>query len=126
MKWSGELTRSVIKKKRAKVSPEKRDAKKILRARSDGVCEGCGRNPASDFSHRVKASQGGSYCPTNGLDLCRPCHTWLHDNETEAEKLGWLLRSHQDPADVPAWLFGRGLVFLRADGSIEEAPEEAA
>lgn len=83
-----------------------REARAIVRARSNGVCEGCRRARATDWSHRVSRAQGGPWTPSNGLDLCHPDHMWLHLNPAAAGELGWYLKSWQDPLTVPAVVGG--------------------
>jgi hypothetical protein len=99
-------------------------AKAIVRARSNQagtgrVCEGCDEARADDWSHRVGEGVGGLWVPSNGLDLCRPCHRWLHANPDEARiERGWRLESTDDPLLVPALHARWGWVFLADDGGI--------
>lgn len=107
---------------RPTVSREEREARRLVRERSEGTCEGCGRAPATDYAHRVGRAQGGPWCPTNALHLCRPCHSWSHAWPVEARSVGWLLRSHDNPQTFPALLHGRGLTYLTTDGDYRPAP----
>ena len=111
------LTRRAIQRRRAQVTTEERHAKSVVRTRSGGVCEGCGKRRAAEWSHRVNASQGGPWHPTNGLHLCLWCHDWLHDNILAARALGWSLQRHQDPAAEPVTHAQFGRVFLNNDGT---------
>jgi hypothetical protein len=115
-------------KKRAKVSPEERNARKVVRARSGGLCEGCGVRPARDWAHRVGRGQQGRWCASNGLDLCNPagCHDRAHASPSWARERGWILLSTQDPATEPALLAGRGWVLLNNDGTTERVEKRAA
>lgn len=97
------------------VTVEERTARDVVRARSAGLCEGCGRAPATDYAHRVGRAQGGPWCPANALALCRLCHAWSHDQPVMARSVGWLLRSTDDPLTFPV-LLPRGLVLLGTDG----------
>lgn len=121
------LKRSELVSKRPTVTPEERRAHRIVKARpADGLCERCGRRPGTDYCHRVGAAQGGAYCPSNAWLGCRSCHTECHLNPAVAYEQGWHVRSTQNPAVVPMWMAGRGLVLLRPDGSVTPYNREAA
>ena len=45
--------------------------RKLVSARSGGVCERCGAIRAAGKHHRVKRSQGGRWTPSNIVDLSR-------------------------------------------------------
>lgn len=101
-------------------------ARRLLVARSKGLCEGCAAEPATDWAHRKARSQGGPWCASNGLNLGRRCHSWSHSNPVAARERGWIVRSTDDPALLPvehAWL---GWVLLRVDGSVERVVQEDA
>ena len=98
-----------------KVTPEERRARRLVRVRSGGVCEGCRQARATDYSHRVRRGPG-AWCPSNALDLCASCHRFGHAEPLKARDLGWLLRTTDDPLIVPACLFGQGWVLLTPDG----------
>lgn len=87
--------------------------RRLVIARSLDLCEGCGRAKAGTHAHRVRRSQGGTWCPTNGLRLCGSgtagCHGWSGHNPDAAKDLGWELRPHQDPAAEPALIYATGL-----------------
>lgn len=104
-------------RKPAVQSEEERQARRIVRARSGGVCEGCGQAPAAHWAHRVGEGQGGPWCPSNGMHLCAPCHAWCHAHPRLAKERGWMLYPTRDPRVEPAehWLHGR--VLLVPDGS---------
>ena len=57
------------------------------------VCGG----PVVDRHHRLLRKHGGCDCPENTLDLCDPCHDYVHAHPAEAYRRGWLLRSSADP-----------------------------
>ena len=70
--------------------------KRIIRARSKGVCEGCGKAPATEMHHRQYRSRGGLSVASNGLWLCgwgnhTGCHGIAHT--AIGEQLGWSVRS---------------------------------
>lgn len=99
-------------------------ARKLVRARSGGICEVCGRQPSREFQHRKAQVHGGEYSAVNGLDVCGHgnydgCHGHIHQHPAIAYEQGWSVRSGHNPAVQPVWLAGRGRVLLRADGSTE-------
>lgn len=106
------------------VTPEEREARAVVRARSMGLCEGCQRAPSTDYAHRVGRAQGGPWCPANALALCRGCHVWSHGTPVEARSVGWLLRSTDDYLTFPV-LLSRGLVLLRPDGTFTPTERSA-
>lgn len=120
------LTRRIVKNKRAKVTPEERLTRKVLRERSGGICEVCGHAPAESVHHRKKA--GREWSPSNTLHTCgdgvRGCHGHIEGHPNAAKEQGWWLLPIQDPARTPVWLAGRGFVFLADDGSINDSEEE--
>ncbi len=108
---AAEKPRKPLVSKPAPVTPEERRARRLVRARSNGVCEGCDRARAAHWAHRVRRDVG-PWCPSNGLDLCAACHTgWAHANPTAPVRLalhGWVLldpdggfTSCDPPADYP-------------------------
>lgn len=111
---------------RPKVSREERLGRKLLRIRSEGLCEMCGRHPATDAHHRKGRSQGGTWEITNLLHLCHQDHMAVTVNPALACSRGWSVRSTDDPAAVPAWLAGKGFTYLNPDGSTVPAERSAA
>jgi hypothetical protein len=106
------------------VTPEEREARRILEVRSGGVCEGCRRQPATDWAHRLPRSGGGRWTASNGLHLCRiDCHAWQHANGTRATEMGWTVPRGHNPADVPVWLPAHGWALLNDDGSLTPTAE---
>lgn len=118
------MTRKATTAKRAKVTPEERNGRKVAKARSEGICEIHGNHPASDIHHRQNRSQGGSWAPSNLLHICHAVHMALTVQPQRAMEQGWTVRSGRNPADVPLWLAGRGFAFLDDNGGVTEAPEE--
>ena len=55
---------------------------------------------ATHRHHRKRRSQGGDDSPTNILLLPQEVHAWVHDNPDKAYKLGWLVKSHDDPTEI--------------------------
>lgn len=118
------LTRTTVSKKRAKVTPQERNARKVTKARSEGRCEIHGNHPATDMHHRQNRSQGGQWSPENLLHLCHAVHMAITTSPQQAMEQGWTVRSGRNPGHVPCWLAGRGWAFLSADGSITEAIDD--
>lgn len=114
-----------MKAKRAQVTPEERAGRKGLKARSGGICEIDGHNPATDAHHRVNRSQGGGWALSNLLHLCSEHHMFVTVNPRIAQEQGWSVASHQDPAHTPSWLAGRGFSFLSDNGEIQDSEEVA-
>jgi hypothetical protein len=113
------------------VKAAERLARELVRARSMGVCEGCGQKPATDYAHRVGRGQGGAWSAANGLHLCGPgnyggCHA---APRSLAESLGWVIRGRRDPLTVPAFIwpdpYAPSWVFLTDDGLYVYADQEA-
>lgn len=95
----------------------------LITARSGGVCEMCGEDPAVQKHHRRARGMGGtrrpqSASPANALDLCRDCHHFTEVYRRLARLLGWLVPQHADPAVVPVVYRGER-VLLTDDGGIE-------
>jgi hypothetical protein len=92
-------------------------AKAQVKARSHGMCEGCGRyGLVLDAHHRQARGMGGvsgveatiANSVTNLLALCRDCHNETEHAETWAltEGLGWRIPKWvPDPGAVPAWIY---------------------
>lgn len=80
-------------------------AQRLIRARSRGICEGCGLAEAKEMHHCQYRSRSGPSTPGNALHLCgwgntSGCHGVAHDG-TKGEVLGWSIRSGHDPLEVP-------------------------
>jgi 5-methylcytosine-specific restriction protein A len=105
-----------------------RAARQVLIDRSGGMCEICGMAPPADAHHRRPRSAGGTRradanLPSNGLMLCRDCHSLVESRREFALDRGWLVRQGQSPADVPlvyqgnwALLGDDGFVFRPVSG----------
>lgn len=116
------------KKARKKVTPEERNARKVVRARSGGACELCAA-PATQMHHRKKS--GREWTPENLLHVCGAgnysgCHALIELNPTASKAKGWWLLPNQDPATEPVSIYGGGRVLLHNDGTTTPAKEEAA
>ncbi|WP_037065872.1 hypothetical protein [Pseudonocardia acaciae] len=93
-----------------------RRARRLVARRSGGWCEMCDRVSATDWHHRLNRSQGGLWCPSNGLHLCRICHAHAGAFRTVAKEQGWAVAPGQVPADVPVWMVRRGWCYLTPAG----------
>jgi hypothetical protein len=98
--------------------------RKLVYARSGGLCEaGCG-SQAHEWHHRKARSLGGTWHASNGMHLCRYCHAWVGEHAIEAGGNGWYLGARDDPASAPMKRFGVW-VRLSDDGSFEPYEEVA-
>jgi len=92
-------------------------AKKVIRERSGGMCEGCAKVRASHLHHRLYKSRLGRGNVANGLHLCVKCHGAAHS--LFGEQQGWSIRSGFDPLKVPVSHGVHGLVTFADDGGFE-------
>lgn len=96
-----------------------KEARRLVRERSGGLCEVCGVRPATNYQHRKNRSQGGQWSAVNGLDVCGSgttgCHGRIHHSPAAAYEAGWSVKSWEDPAVVPVRTT-RGLVLLDDEG----------
>lgn len=104
----------------------------LAKARSFGLCEGCGASASLDPHHRMTRGSGGvhgaayhvSNDPRNLLMLCRPCHDRTLTDAPACIAIGWVIerRAGVDPAAVPAKIHtvnGFGWWYLTRDGGYE-------
>lgn len=101
--------------------------RRIIEARSEGVCESCGDRPASDIHHRQYLSRGGSHDVHNLVAVCGSgnhtgCHGRAHrDGEREGLAIGRGYRSELVP------LLYRGVWVLPDDeGGLRRLSESTA
>lgn len=99
--------------------------KRLIEARSGGVCEGCGKRPATEMHHRKYKSRGGRDEVANALAVCgfgnnagAGCHGEAH-SDPERTIHGWSVNSWDDPATRPV-LYRGVWVFLLPGGGVEE------
>lgn len=95
-------------------------ARPIVTRRSQGMCERCGAERATDMHHR-KLRRHGDHAPANLVHLCRTCHNWAHGNPAEALLVGFIVPSWEEPRKAVvkhAWL---GRVLIDDDGGWELA-----
>lgn len=81
-----------------------RECRNIVRRRSGGNCERCGRPDRLTVHHRRKRSHGGLWSPENCLHLCGSgttgCHGWVEANPAAARASGfWLFTG--DSTETP-------------------------
>jgi hypothetical protein len=113
-----------VKPKSRKREPGEVRARAVVRARSGGMCEiaipGVCLGRATNYSHRVNASQGGEYAAASALDACGSgvtgCHGWLHANPAGAYANGWLVKSWDDPLARPVVRRGQWVVLDNEGG----------
>jgi 5-methylcytosine-specific restriction protein A len=98
------------------------DAKKSVVNRDGGKCLKC-RKVATDVHHRRPRGMGGtsddhiSYGMANLVSLCRTCHDWVHANPWPSYTLGWLVKTGEDPDDVPIYTDADVIIKLLPDGT---------
>ena len=55
---------------------------------------------AGHFHHR-QPRRLKDQSPANCLHVCSPCHRHIHDNPTKSYLMGWMVRTHESPEDIP-------------------------
>lgn len=109
---------------------EEKEARRLVRERSGGVCEICGEQKATNFQHRKPKAHAGAWSASNGLDVCGMgnafgCHGYLHQNPDMACENGWSVKSWDDESQVPV-LTVQGWVFLGDEGQYLDEPQGVA
>lgn len=99
---------------------EEKEARRLVRERSGGICEICGEQKATNFQHRKARSHSGPWSASNGLDVCGMgnafgCHGYLHQNPDTACENGWSVKSWDDETTIPVQTV-HGLVLLDNEG----------
>lgn len=90
--------RKPMSRKPPVMTPEERNCRAIVAARSGGFCERCGNPGQLEKAHRTARSQLGAWRASNVMDLCRKCHhDDNHAHPAQAYEGGWHLRSGFDP-----------------------------
>ena len=79
------------------------EARRLVAARSGGVCERCRRALAVDVHHRRARGMGGTGAAginslSNLVHLCRACHGWVEADLGAASASGWKIPLGEDPA----------------------------
>ena len=110
-------------------NPGESATRKLLAARSGGLCERCGIAPAESVHHRWKQGQGGPWSASNCVNLCgdgvRLCHGYAELNPDDANDEGLHLRPWQDSA-AERFLYRGQWVLLSDDGGIRPIEGGAA
>jgi hypothetical protein len=123
---------SPSKSRRSPSRAGERRAKQLVSARSGGLCEtripGLCTTWATDWHHRLNRSQGGRWCASQGLHVCRPCHRVLTTPPpgrlAEFVRNGWHIPAwpKRNPATVPVLtIHGLHPVLLDDHGGFEPA-----
>ena len=104
------------------MSSGERRCRSLVRERSQGLCELCGKPGDLTLHHRKKRSQGGGWTASNCVMLdghgTAGCHGWVEDHPVAAEIEGFHVRPWQDPAVVPVFYMGQGWADLTEDGGV--------
>ena len=107
---------------RPSAQPGESRARRLVRKRSGGLCEirldGRCTWWATEWSHRIRHSQGGPWTPSNGLAACHWCHlaiTNTNGHRAEYRALGLVLDRDDNPAAEPAVCI-HGPVLLDDEG----------
>lgn len=95
-------------------SPEwnERLTRQVCRGRCSGICEFCGQSRATELHHRKSRGVGGKWHPANCIYLCSPCHHWTTHHPQEAQGIGMIVKSEQDPAQIPVYAATGQILFL--------------
>lgn len=88
------------------------EARRIVRERSEGICEivvpGVCQKRAAGVHHRLKRSHGGPWAPSNLLDACGSgttgCHGYTERNPTWAKEHGLWLMTNEDPLEISVYM----------------------
>lgn len=113
------------------MSPKSAQLWAALRAcvfeRAQGRCERCGYALPAEWEchHRKLRSQGGRDVLSNLIALHMRCHNAgetgsVHHSPGVAYQLGYLVKSWQQPHEVPVLLHGKRWVLLDHEGGYSE------
>jgi hypothetical protein len=101
-------------------------ARRLVYARSQGICEICWQSRGTNWHHRRSA--GRIWTPENGLHLCGSgttgCHGWVTTHPSVSRQLGWMVSNSVAPERVHAvlaLLHGRWMT-LEPDGAAHVIP----
>lgn len=94
--------------------------RRLVTSRSRGRCELC-QAAATDLHHRQRRDMG-DHSAGNLLHLCRLCHRRIHSHVTVSQQNGWIVRTHDDPYDIPV-LLDEQLWMFRFDGGTSRYQE---
>ncbi len=87
----------------------------------DPYCLACGRINGMDVAahHRKLRKHGGADSLINLVAIHHDCHHTVHMNPAASYKRGLLVKSWQDPQDIPITKPNGGRVYLTKDGGYE-------
>lgn len=90
----------------------------LVRTRAGNACECCAENLRGPWEchHRKLRSRGGQDSAANLLALCGHCHRRIHGHPSWAEDNGFMVRSYEDPKDVPVSIRCETARYLTVDG----------
>lgn len=99
----------------------------LIATRCQSVCERCGVSASVQLHHRRPRGMGGSTAPdtntaSNALALCVACHNDIESQRDEALRMGWLVRQHVKPLDIPVLRRGEW-VWLEDNGQTVSVPQ---
>jgi HNH endonuclease len=101
----------------------------LVKARAGDYCEYCD-GPAKEsmaFHHRKLRSRGGEDTVANLVLVHHNCHNLktrsIHLRPAEAERLGFMVNSWQDPTEVPLVRADGSIVLLLNDGTVKTLKE---
>lgn len=116
------------------------ETRRLVLTRDGHTCVCCGEavhgRPYS-IHHRRNRGMGGSRLkvlnsPVNLITVCGSATTFCHGQLTqpptgllhEFRDLGWIVRKSADPAKVPVYVHGIGMVYLTPDGGRVPTPDD--
>jgi hypothetical protein len=115
-----------------------RATRALVADRDDWTCFSCGTptlDRPSNLQHRDNRGAGGSRdplknSPANLITACGSpltgCHGRFERYLPDDNRLGYWLRSSQDPAKTPVWHWEWGWVLLGHDGAVTQVGVGAA
>jgi 5-methylcytosine-specific restriction enzyme A len=98
--------------------------RRTILSRDGECCVRC-HYPACDVHHRKPKGMGGTsdeevaFGLANLISLCRECHSYIHAHPAESYKLGYLVRSWDNPELVKIET-NLGSLEIRSDGTFEQ------
>lgn len=130
------ITRKVTKPKAPKDTGPDDETVKLVLKRDDWKCCCCGDQLYGDrgsgwcIGHRKLRAQGVDNRPANLFSSCIDCERATHGHPERARQAGWMLKSTEDPQEIPMEHAVHGTVLLDNDGgfavieAIREEPYE--
>jgi 5-methylcytosine-specific restriction endonuclease McrA len=105
---SNPLRRTRMRPGKPSRTPMPPEVAEAVLERANGVCEACRFSSGGrlELHHRKMRSQGGKHTVENLIHVHSECHNVIHGQPDISYRLGLLVRSWLDPADVPVKPFG--------------------